>query len=345
MDHADDGGDDDVFIYRGGLIPQHLRDTITHVRVHESVKIITQIAFFMCRNLVSIEMHDGVEIIGLLAFADCSSLRGIKLQSVRVIKGQAFYNCRALEDVQFGNNLETIEGCAFQGTSLRIIKIPKVRVIEDHAFWDCEQLTDVELSEDLETIEDCVFENCPNLRRVALPLKDNLLGNDIEDIDAFYKCKDLSQVDLVGGIHKTISSLLLDSWRNEMNDEIDSINQDLPNTHSFDKTVTIRQWMETVIRRIEHYKSEHYALLKNNMTQLELALWKANQHKEEDEKHPAKKAKIEEPSSAKTVDANLPNVDAARQRARFTCGANLIIPHVLSFLNDPEEFPIRDSNL
>jgi len=61
----------------------------------------------------------------------------------------------------------------------------------------------------------------------------------------------------------------------------------------------------------------HYALLKNNMTQLELALWKSN----------------------------LPNVDAAERRheARVTCGANIIIPHVLSFLNNEEAFPtVRD---
>ena len=109
--------------------------------------------------------------------------------------------------------------------------------------------------------------------------------------------------------------------------------------------------MELVIRKIEYYKTQHYVLLKNNMTLLELALWKANQHEGEDEKeqkeHPAKKAKLEEPSSAKAVDANLQDVDAAasRHEARVTCGANLIIPHVLSFLNDPEEFPLRDCNL
>jgi hypothetical protein len=38
-----------------------------------------------------------------------------------------------------------------------------------------------------------------------MPLKDNLLAEG-----AFNNCDDLSQVDLVGGIHKTISSLLLE---------------------------------------------------------------------------------------------------------------------------------------
>jgi hypothetical protein len=313
MDHADDGGDNDdgVFIYMGGSVPHHLRETITHVRVHKSVKIITWSAFQYCAWLVSIEMHDGVEIIEHHAFSDCASLRGIKLTGVRVIEKFAFVNCTALAGVEFGDKLETIGDGAFAGTALRNIKIPKVRSIANGAFAECKQLTDAELlSKDIETIEGYAFESCPRLRRIAIPLKKNLLCNN-----AFTDCDILSQVDLVGGIHKTISSLLLDSWRNEMSDLIDRINRDLPNIH-YDKTFVIRRWMERVLERIRHYKSEHYALLKNNMAQLELALWKSN----------------------------LPNVGAAESRheARVTCGANIIIPHVLSFLNDDDVFPLLD---
>ncbi len=334
MDHADDGDDDDVFIYMGG--DQRVPRDVTHVRIHKSVKIIRYMAFHNCRNLVSVEIHDGVEIIDNNAFWCCTSLKRIKLPSVRVIGADAFSET-GLDDVDFGDKLETIGDQAFGYTALRIIKLPKVRVIRTSAFLECYQLTHVELSKDLEGIEDGAFESCPHLRRIAIPLKDNLLGGD-----AFFECEDLSQVDLVGGIHKTISSLLLDSWRNEMNDLIDRINQDLANVNRYQKTATIRQWMETVIRRVEHHKSEHYALLKSNMSQLELALWKANLHEEEEEKeqeeHPAKKARFEEPY------LNLQYVDAARKRARVTCGANLIIPHVLSFLNDEDEFPTLSYN-
>ena len=141
-----------------------------------------------------------------------------------------------------------------------------MRVIGHYAFAGCLKLTEVKLPKDLETIGDCAFSECPRLRRIAFPLKDNLLGDYVFD-----DCEDLSQVDLVGGIHKTISSFLLESWRNEMNNEIDRINQDLPNTHYNERARAIRQWMERVMLRIEHYKSEHYALLKEDMTQLELA--------------------------------------------------------------------------
>ena len=75
-DHADDGDDNDVFIYMGGdqRVPQH----VTHVRVHKSVKIIRYRAFQNCR-LVSIEMHDGVEIIEFMVFYQCKSIIRIKL--------------------------------------------------------------------------------------------------------------------------------------------------------------------------------------------------------------------------------------------------------------------------
>ena len=324
-DHADDGGDNDVFVYMGGSylsVPQHLRETITHVRIHKSVKIITRRAFMFCRNLVSIEMHDGVEIIEEEAFQDCRSLKRIKLSGVRVVGDFAFNCCYALTDVEFGETLDTIGDCAFGWTSLRNIKIPRVRVIGGGAFQNCERLTEVELSEDLQTTGYSAFRKCPRLRRIAIPLKDEeMIGDNV-----FMKCKNLTQVDLVGGIHKTISSLFLESWRNEMNNEIDRINHILPNTCSFDKTTIIREWIGRVLQRITHYKSEHYTLLKKNMTQLELALWKIKLDeefvealsKEDNESNTAKKAKID--------------TKAARQEKRITSGANIVIKNVLPFL-------------
>ncbi len=303
-----DGGGNDVFVYMGGnqVVPWR----VTHIRIHRSVKIIRQRTFRNCISLEAIEMHDGVEIIEGEAFHDCRYLRRINLSGVRVIGTKAFWNCKVLEDVEFGDKLLTIGNESFRRCfSLRIVKLPKVRVIGNCAFSNCYDLTDVELSEDLERIENEAFNDCRRLRRIAIPLKDNLLG-----IDVFNSCNNLSQVDIVGGIHKTVSSLLPDNWRNEMKDEIGRINQVLPNTDN-GKSEAIQRWIPRVLEGIGHYKSEHYALLKDAMMQLELALW----------------------------DANLPNVDAAASRsrhdARVTCGANIIIPHVLSFLNDEEVFP------
>ena len=182
---AEEGGDNYVFVYMGG--DQEVPLDITHVRVHKSVKIITRGAFRYCRNLVSIEIHDGVEIIEGKAFWGCKFLRGIKLPGVRVIEESAFYNCTALVDVEFGDKLETIGKWAFAKTSIRSIKLPKVRVIGYAAFSTCERLMAAELSEYLERIGVRTFAGCTRLRRIAIPLKDNLLENDT----VFTECDDL----------------------------------------------------------------------------------------------------------------------------------------------------------
>jgi hypothetical protein len=67
-------------------------------------------------------------------------------------------------------------------------------------------------------------------------LKDNIFQGD----DVFDYCVNLSTVDVVGGIHKTISSLHMESWRNEMREEIDRINRVLPTTFPLKKTSAIR---------------------------------------------------------------------------------------------------------
>ncbi len=348
---ADVGGVNNVFLYMGGdqVVPRNVR----YVRIHKSVKIIRPGAFSECDQLVWVEMHDGVEIIEKGGFAGCYSLRRIKLTGVRVIGRMAFDTCTALEDVEFGDKLEIIDWHAFICCySLRHINIPKVRVIEHYAFSNCKQLIDVDLSEDLEIIKGGAFGNCPRLRRIALPLKSIIFQNDHDEdtedgLGVFYEPEyvrdegflvasssgwgspELSRVDLVGaaGIHKTISSLHLQSWRNEINDDIDRINRVLPNTPISEKTATIQQWMERVLQRIEHYKLEHYSLLEKATSQLELALWKTKLLDE------AFGEVIVGTHGARTTRGQWKRARLeSRQVARVTCGADIIIKNVVPFL-------------
>ena len=109
-----------------------------------------------------------------------------------------------------------------------------------------------------------------------------------------------------------------------MREEIDRINSDLEGTPANEKTRAIRQWIRSVLQRIEHYKTEHYMLLKKSMTLLELAIWKAKLLDENEEGHslgdnqPTKKAKIDS--------------DSARKALRITSGASDVIQNVLPFL-------------
>eukprot|EP00986_Skeletonema_menzelii_P015615 scaffold12237_cov208-Skeletonema_menzelii.AAC.2 len=317
-DHADGDNDGDIFIYRGGRAPLH----VTHVRIDKYVDEIEENAFRYCEHLAQVETHDGLRIIGARAFLICKSLRRINLKSAVEIGRSAFYECANLESVEFGGNLETIGTFAFKECSLTHLKLPSIITIAAYAFFDCE-LVDIELSERLETIEAGAFCYCERLQRIAIPLKRDLLLFDDEwqKYNQFDNCEKLTTVDLVGGIHKTVASLHMESWRNELVAEINGINQVLPNTPGNEKTDVVRQWMEVVIDKMDHCKSEHYRYVKEGVTLLELALWKSKIDEKEEytaEGETTKKAKVD--------------AESARKERRITCGADIVIKNVFPFL-------------
>ena len=302
--------DDHIFIYTGGEeVPQH----VIHVLI-DCVDTIPERAFFGRRLLETVECSDRVKKVGRNSFTHCHSLRWIKIPGVIEIDILAFANCLNLEDVEFGDKLETIKEDAFRWcASLRSITLPSIKDIRSHAFMKCTRLVDVELSESLDIIGRYAFAECPALRRIVIPLKDGIIIGNSE----FGWCSNVTTIDLVGGVHKTVSCLHLECWRNEMTTEIDRINQVLPTTSSYanDKTGAIQQWIRTVLLRLEQYKIEHVDLLTEAATILELALWRSRL------KH----------THGTEMD------EEKRVKCRVNCGTNIIIPNVLSFLKLPDE--------
>jgi hypothetical protein len=298
-----------IFIYTGGEVPEE----VTHVLIDKSVKVIPARAFFGRRRLETVECHDGVEKIGRNSFTHCHSLRWIKIPGVIDIEILAFANCVNLEHVEFGDKLETIKEDAFRWcASLRSITLPSIKCIRSHAFMKCTRLADVELSKSLDTIGRYAFAECPALRRIAIPLKDGIIVGNSE----FGWCNNLTTVNLVGGVHKSISSLHMESWRNEMNTEIDRINQVLPTTSSYanDKTGAIQKWIRSVLQRMDRYKTEHCDLLTEATIPIVLALWKI-----------------------KLKDTTVSEGDEhQRSECRISCGSNIIIHNVLAFLTLPD---------
>jgi hypothetical protein len=295
---------------------QVVPDDVRRVRIDKSIKIIPREAFRFRSSLICVEFHDGVEIIGGWAFHSCNHLRRLKSLGVKVIEEGAFFDCSGLTDLEFGDKLETIgPGVFVNCTLLRSVTMPSVRTIGKWAFSNCKQLTDLNLPEGLEMVGKYACGNCPSLKRIAMPLKDNMIGADV-----FRNCPSLTTVDLAGGIHKTVASLHLESWRNEIREEINRINQVLSNTER-EKTAEIQRWIRSVIHRLEHYKTEHKAILKEATTLLELAAWKAKIDKKEKEcikELKAKKAKID--------------IQSERRERRITSGASIVIKNVLPFL-------------
>ena len=109
-----------------------------------------------------------------------------------------------------------------------------------------------------------------------------------------------------------------------MNVEIDRINSDLEDTPADHKTSAIRQWIESVLERLNHYKTEHKASVKEAMTLLELALWKAKLLDEKEEARFLGEKRLKK----KTKTDN----EAGRNEQRIIPGASNVIKNVLPFL-------------
>ena len=313
--------DGNVFVYRGGRAPRH----VTRVRIHKSVDEIEDEAFSQCKGLVKVEFHDGIRNVGKRAFLCCRSLPKINLKSIIRIGHKAFFGCVNLADVEFGDVLEIIGAGAFESCiSLKHLKLPSTVTIEGRVFNGCTRLIDIEFSERLEIIGPCAFWGSEQLQRITIPLKRDLFPFDVlwQKYAQFDDCEQLVRVELIGAdvIHKTVASLHMESWRTDMISEINRINVYLPSTPADEKTNVIREWMESVLDKMVHYKAWHYRYVKEGVTLLELALWKAKLGEKEEnfEERRTKKARVD------TV--------SARKERRVTCGADIVIKTVLPFL-------------
>ncbi len=105
-----------------------------------------------------------------------------------------------------------------------------------------------------------------------------------------------------------------------MHEEINRINEVLPNTHADEKTGVIRQWIESTLDKMDHYKAEHKRYVKEGITLLELALWKATlgENEEHAMERRTKKVKVD--------------TESERKEKRITCGADMVIKNVHPFL-------------
>ena len=263
---------DGWYIYTGWeVVPRH----VTRVRIHESVTVIPAQAFYENFDIEEVKCHDRVETVEEMAFDSCPSLRRVIMPGVEVVEQYAFDGCRALAIVEC-DKLEIIGVCAFNWCeSLGSINLPSAKTVKEYAFSDCHALTNVVFGKELESIEGLAFFRCTSLERIAIPLKDGMITDD----DIFSGCN-LLHVDLVEGeLHETIDALLWEEWKNDMNEEINSINQILPTVYGEDaivdmggKALAIRMWIRSVLRKIIQYKAQHQHVLEEAATTLKLTL-------------------------------------------------------------------------
>ncbi len=251
------------YVYRGEedeVIPPDA----THIFV--TAKIIPERAFNEHANIVEVICHKDVEKIEKHAFLWCPRLRRVIMPGVKIVEEGAFQLCKALVHVECGQ-LEIIKHGAFIGCKhLRSINLPSARIVEGMAFLHCEALMEAKFGIKLERIEESAFLKCTSLEWITIPLKDGFINHD----DTFQGCEKLKYVDLIEGefLLETVAALHLGEWKNDANEEIDSINHILPTVAAGngyldvgEKAPAIRTWIRSVLRQLVRYKEEHRRLL------------------------------------------------------------------------------------
>lgn len=106
-----------------------------------SVEVIPVGAFFGADFITSIVLHDEVKTIENFTFQGCYSLKKATINCKKILEA-AFYDCTALSELEFGENLTTIGAGAFQGcTSLSELQFSEnITESGPGAFADCSSL-------------------------------------------------------------------------------------------------------------------------------------------------------------------------------------------------------------
>ena len=269
---AESGGNIVWFTYTGAD-GEVINEEATHIIVDKDCTVVRAGVFREHPNIVEVIFNEDVEKIERNAFRGCPSLRRVIMRGVKIVEQDAFMSCHALEYVEC-DKLEIVGRGAFGWCdSLRSINLPSARIVDGFAFRSCDALTYVKFGNKLGRIKEFAFHNCRSLERITIPLKDGLITR----VNIFQGCVNLRHADLIEGeLHETIAALHMEEWRNDMNEEIDSIHQILPdlNPGGWDgsdvgdpgeKSQAIRGWIRSVLRKITHYQAEHRRLLEEDV--------------------------------------------------------------------------------
>ena len=155
---------------------------MTHIDIHDSVKIIGEQAFDCCYNLQEINVDNNntkyCSIDGNLFSKDKNILYQYSIgkkditynvpDNVTKIGDEAFFNCTNLQYIVFPDSRTTIGNSAFNGcSSLVKIKLPNnITEIWWYAFSCCTSLKSIIIPKTITKIYDYAFNNCTTLSDV-----------------------------------------------------------------------------------------------------------------------------------------------------------------------------------
>lgn len=189
------------------VIPKYYNDGINGIH---PVKSIAMQAFFWCSSLKSIRIPDTITYIGQFAFNHCNSLETITLPDNATFSPDAFNDCPSLKEINISeNNIHyiNIDGIIYDKDMTRLhrsvplsgvkkLVVPSpVKVISWHAF-NGSDIEEVVLPDGLTTIEYGTF-GYSAIKKIVIPESVTEIG-----ASAFYKCKDLTDINLPNNLTK-----------------------------------------------------------------------------------------------------------------------------------------------
>lgn len=145
---------------------------VTDVTLPNTLRSISDNAFYGCSALTAVNIPDNVTSIGSYAFYKCTSLKEIFVPDGVVALGEStFYGCTSLTIADKGDGVESVGRWLFYGcTSLTTVGISdRLTEITEYMFYNCKKLTDVVIPYGVKTILGYAFEYCSSITSITIP--------------------------------------------------------------------------------------------------------------------------------------------------------------------------------
>ena len=210
--YTDESNWTDNVLYIGNHLIK-AKDTINgDYSVRERTKTIADSAFSGCESLTSVKISNSVTDIGDNAFFDCYGITSIEIpDSVTSIGNWAFIGCNSLTKITVDeNNLyysSDYYGVLFDEAKTIIVQYPvgnsrtsyvipdSVKSIGDSAFAYCNSLTSIKIPDSVTSIGERAFYSCGSLGSIKIPSSVTNLGDFV-----FSWCDNLRNVEIVDGV-------------------------------------------------------------------------------------------------------------------------------------------------
>ena len=185
------------YIGQSTFVPESLKT----VEITDGQKIENE-AFYECSNIMRVTISNSVTRIGEYAFYNCRSLTSVifgENSQLTSIGYSAFIGCRSLKNVTIPNSVTSISDYAFKYcsnlASIAFSENGQLTSIGEGAFGDCSSLTSIVIPNSVTSIGSSAFSGCSSLTSIVIPNSVTSIGGW-----AFYECGNLTSITIPSSI-------------------------------------------------------------------------------------------------------------------------------------------------